>query len=261
MASGKASRRKRAAQQARVAAVAAQNPRAGARRWVLLAALAAVAVAVAIGVALAGGSAEAEAPTAEGSALPEATEAAAIFRGIPQRGTALGRPSAPVTVVEFLDLQCPFCREFAVDALPTVIDKHVRTGKVRIELRGLAFLGPDSERGLRAALAAGNQGSMFEFTELLYYNQGPENAGWLSQDLVESAARSVPGLDVARLVSDMDSGSVSDLVDAHRSEAERRGVDATPTIFVGPTGGELKRVSLSSPSDVAALESAIAAAA
>src|ERR687895_662573 len=75
--------------------------------------------------------------------------------------------AAPVTLVEFVDLQCPYCREFAVDAFPALVEKYVRTGKVRIELRGLAFLGPDSERGLRAGFAAGRQGRMFDLMELL----------------------------------------------------------------------------------------------
>ena len=209
MASGKASRRKRAAQQAQAQARAAQRgrPSVDRRRWVLAAVGAALLVAAVVGAALARGGGEEASAT--GSTLTDGPEATAVFKGIPQQGVALGRPNAPVTVVEFVDLQCPFCREFAVESMPALIEKHVRTGKVRLELRGLAFLGPDSERGLRAAFAASRQNRLFEFTELLYFNQGAENSGWLDQEMVEAAARSLPGLDVVRLVSDMDSGAVS----------------------------------------------------
>lgn len=258
MASGKASRRKRAAQRVQAPAVKSKRPSVDRRRWVLVAVAAAILVAVVVGAALSRSGNETV--VEGGSTLTDGAEAGAVFKGIPQSGVSLGRPDAPVTLVEFVDLQCPFCREFAVESLPTLVEKHVRTGKVRIELRGLAFLGADSERGLRAALAAADQNRMFEFTELLYYNQGAENSGWLSQEMVEAAARSLPGIDVARLVNDMGSGAVTDLLDEHADEAERRGVNSTPTILVGATGGELKRVVLDSLTDLTALEQAIAAA-
>lgn len=225
---------------------------------------AAVLAAIAISLVLAVGITWANSDTRDvsrGSTLPTASEAMAAFQGIPQRGLALGRRGAPVTVVEFVDLQCPYCRQFELEALPSLIDEQVRSGNVRVEIRGLAFLGPDSERGLRAVLAASHQDKMFELMELLYHNQGVENSGWLSQELVEAAARSIRGLDVTRLVDDMDSASVSALLDAHAAEAARRGVDSTPTVLVGRTGGDVTQVELSSPSDVAALERAIAAAA
>ena len=236
----------------------AQRAGAGRRRWVLLAVAGAVAVAIAVGVILAstGGSDE----TGDGGTLPNAAEAVAIFSGIPHQGPRLGPADAPVTILEFVDLQCPFCRDFVIQAVPTLIQRHVRPGRARLEVRGLAFLGEDSERGMRACLAAGLQGRMFELMELLYYNQGAENSGWLSQDLIEAAARSVPGLDEERLLEDMDSAAVSRLLEEHAEEAERRNVTGTPTILVGPTGGELTRVQLSSATDVAAVESAIAAA-
>jgi protein-disulfide isomerase len=71
----------------------------------------------------------------------------------------------------------------------------------------------------------------------------------------------VPGLDVARLADEMGSGAIAERIGEHAAEAERRGVDSTPTIFVGKTGGELRRVELTAPSDLAAIERAIAAAA
>jgi protein-disulfide isomerase len=113
---------------------------------------------------------------------------------------------------------------------------------------------------MRASLAAGAQNRMFELMQLLYYNQGPENSGWLSQSLLEAAARSLPGVDVARLLEEMDADAVSHRLHEDASEAKRRGVKATPTIFVGPTGGELSHVTLGSPDDLEALEQAIAAA-
>lgn len=259
MASGKASKKKRA--QAPVQApMRRKDSRSGDHRLWVAAAVAAVLVLAAVAATLLtrgeeGGGA------AAGATLPEASEIASLFRGIPQTGTTLGRPDAPVTLVEFLDMQCPFCRQFETEVVPTLAGDHVRGGRLRLETRGLAFIGPDSERGLRAVLAAGLQGRLYELRALLYANQGSENAGWLSEDLVEAAARSIPGLDVPRLLRDMESAEVSDLISQHADEAGRRGVNSTPTVLVGPTGGELRLVQMESAGDLAAVEAAIEAAA
>ena len=74
-------------------------------------------------------------------------------RASPRTGTAIGSPDAPVTLVEFADLQCPFCAQWATDAFPDLVEEYVRPGRLRIEFRGLAFIGPDSEKALRAALS------------------------------------------------------------------------------------------------------------
>lgn len=259
MASGKASKKKRA--QVRVQAPARRtDSRSGDRRLWVAAAVGAVLVLAALAAVLltrGGGGGDA----GVGTTLPEAAEITQLFRGIPQEGAALGRPDAPVTLVEFLDMQCPFCRDFETDVVPTLVRERVREGTLRLETRGLSFLGPDSERGLRAILAAGLQGRLFELKALLYANQGAENSGWLSQDLVEAAARSIPGLDLPRLVEDMGSDAVDELMAQHEDEAERRGVDSTPTVLVGPTGGELRIVRMQSAGDLAAVEATIEAAA
>jgi hypothetical protein len=53
-----------------------------------------------------------------------------LFEGVPQRGVTLGRADAPVTLVEFADLQCPFCAEYADRTLPTIVQRYVRSGRV-----------------------------------------------------------------------------------------------------------------------------------
>jgi protein-disulfide isomerase len=257
MASGKASRRKRATERQ---APVRRDTRSGDRRlWVAAAVVAALVVAAVAGVLLTRDDGGGDA--AVGTTLAGASEITSLFQGVEQEGVVVGSDDAPVTLVEFVDLQCPFCRDFEDAVPPQLVPDEVREGRLRIETRGLAFIGPDSERGLRAVLAAGLQGRLYELKALLYANQGAENSGWLSQELVEAAGRSIPGLDVPRLVADMESDAVDDLIAEHSADAERRGVNSTPTVLVGPTGGELRLVQMEGPADVEALEAAIAAAA
>jgi protein-disulfide isomerase len=261
VASGKATKRKREAVRTPPPPARPRPASSGPDRrlWVILAVVGAVLIAVVAGVLLTTGGDDED--LSAGGTLPGAEEVIAPLDGIPQEGVVLGEEDAPVTLVQFIDLQCPFCREYEVEALPPLVEEQVRDGQLRIETRGLSFIGPDSERGMRAVLAAGLQNRAYELTSLFYANQGAENAGWLSDDLIAAAGRSIPGLDVEKLFDDMGSGTVDDLLEEHAADAETRGVNSTPTVLVGPTGGDLKVVQIESPSDVASIEEAIEAAA
>src|SRR5205823_5256779 len=104
--------------------------------------------------------------------------ASSVFAGIPQPGPALGSPHAPYTLVEFVDLQCPFSARFDREVLPAVIRRFVRTGLLRLELRTVAFLGPDSAPLAAATTAAGMQDHMWQFADRVFRDQGRENSGY-----------------------------------------------------------------------------------
>src|SRR5262249_46701091 len=82
-----------------------------------------------------------------GNAVPGAGAVHALLKGVPQHGNVLGSPNAPVTMAEYVDLQCPYCRQFELSVMPKLVSNYVRTGKLRIELRPVAFIGADSVRG------------------------------------------------------------------------------------------------------------------
>ena len=109
-----------------------------------------------------------------------AAEVEKNLAGIPQQGLLLGEAGAAEKVVEFVDLQCPFCAEFSTGALPQVIDEKVRTGEIALELRVIGFLGEDSLEAAQMAAAASMQNRLFEFAETFYLNQGEENSGYVT---------------------------------------------------------------------------------
>lgn len=254
MPSGKQSKRRRQA-----AATAPPPRRRQASPRVLIGALVAVvliAIGIVVGVIALGGSGGSSS-SANATTLPSAGDAQQLLAGIPQHGTVLGKPSAPVTMTEWIDLQCPYCQQFETQALPVLIRKYVRTGKLKVDARLIGFLGPDSQRGRLAALAAGKQNKLFNLAELLYYNQGPENTGWLNDDLLASAAVSIPGLDAQQVLSERNSSQISNEANALDTQAQEQGVNSTPTILVGKTGEQPKLVKLSSPTDSATIARAI----
>ena len=222
-----------------------------------------IVVAVVVALVLSGGNGSSGLPknaVAVGSlrnALPGASDVAAEFKGIPQHGTTLGSRTAPVTMVEFIDLQCPICRDFETQVFPNVVSKYVRTGKVKVVVEPWAFIGPDSIRGQRAMLAAADQNRAFDFAQLLYGNQGTENTGWLNDGMVYKAAASIPGLRVKQLFTQRSSTAVKNAAGAVAASANASGVTGTPALFVGKTGTTPKYVPLRGGTDEATLVGAL----
>jgi protein-disulfide isomerase len=222
--------------------------------------LGSVAVAVAAAAALVAVFAFGSSNSSTSSAtVTGAARVDALLHGIPQQGTALGSPSAPVTLVEFADPQCPYCGVWARDALPPIVDRYVRSGKVRVVFEGMAFVGPDSATALRTALAAGQQSRFWNVLELLYENQGTENTGWVTDSLLREIGAAVPGLDTERMLADRSSAAVDRAVANADSVARAAGVNSTPTFGVGRTGGQVRLVPVTSLT-AAALTPAIDAA-
>ena len=191
----------------------------------LLAAIAVVAVAAVVALAGPGKSEPA------GSGAPSDS----LLKGIPQSGITLGSPDAPVTLVEFADLQCPFCAQYERDVLPDIVRRYVRTGKLRLELRLLRFLGPDSDRLARAAAGAAAHDRMWQFVGLAYQRQGQENSGYATQDFIE-------GLAADAGIRSLDAGTAAER-QVRRAEqaAGTLGIDSTPSFLIGRTDGRLSR--------------------
>lgn len=229
-----------------------------------VAVVAAASVAIVLAVVLSGGSSpKATSAPAVGSlvnALAGAAEVVTLFKGIPQHGTTLGTPSAPVTMIEYVDAQCPYCRTFETQVLPDVVRRYVRTGKLKIVLRMWAFIGPDSSRGQAAVLAAARQNRAFNYLELVFDQQGVENTGWLSDNLLTSVAASIPGLRVHRVLDERNSAVVKADATTVDTLARGNGITSTPTFVVGKTGTAGAKVALSGPTDEQGLVRAINAA-
>ena len=198
---------------------------------------AAAAVVLALAIAGCGGADDDPAPEDERALHGEAT-LAERFGGIPQDGAILGRPEAPYTLVEFADLQCPFCAHFDRDVLPAVIERFVRPGKLRIELRPVAFLGPDSATGAAATLAAGEQDRMWQFVDLWYRNQGPENSGYATPEFLSRIGRAA-SLDLDRWQGQSNSPELIATAEDNERAARTARIYGTPQFRLGPTGGTL----------------------
>jgi protein-disulfide isomerase len=230
-----AAREARLAHEAKIRAAGAARR----RRQTLLGVLAGAAVVVVAAVAISSGGGT-SANAASGGKLNGAAFSAKLFAGIPQQGTLLGRPSAPVRVVEYADLQCPYCDAYSVTALPTLVQNYVRTGEVSMRFENLSFIGPGSVAAGRTAAAAERQNKLWSFIDLMYLNQGEENSGYVTPSYLRRLLDAVPGLNVPAALGASAAPSAAAALTRANTVATQDGVEATPSFLIAKAGGPLR---------------------
>jgi protein-disulfide isomerase len=200
----------------------------------------AVIAAAVIGTSLAGK------PSTPPPILKHALSANTLFQGIPQRGLALGSERAPLTLVTYVDPQCPYCRAWETNVLPTLVRDYIRAGKLRVEVRLLRFLGSDSAKATGYLASASLQNKLFPMMEVMYLNQGPENSGWFSNAFINSLGNSTKNLNILKWKKDALSSEAEKVALLSQNDAVKYRVKGTPAIFLGRTGGKLNKIELSS---------------
>jgi protein-disulfide isomerase len=214
-------------------------------RLLLLAGAAALAIVVVVVViVVAGNGGSGPSVTTSTTSANGATEAQTIFKGVPQSGDYVGNANAPATLTVFEDPQCPFCRQWDADTLPTVMQNYVRTGKLRLRYRGIEVIGPNSVAGLRAIYAAGVQNKLWNMSVALYERQGDENSGWITIPVIKDAAHEI-GADPAKIIVDADSKAVTADLNASAAEQRALGVNSTPSFVIQKPLGQPEALNVS----------------
>jgi protein-disulfide isomerase len=191
------------------------------------------------------------------SSTNDNNEIAALLEGIPQSANALGQPAAPVTLEYFGDLECPYCRAFSLEVLPSIIERWVGAGKLRIEFHALQTATREPEVFLAqqvAALAAGRQERAWHFIETLYAEQGEEGSGYVTDAYLQGIAGQVAGLDLALWAGDRRDPELASEIAGDERVAENAGLTGTPSFLIGVSGGAMSRFS---PSDPTSFDTAI----
>jgi protein-disulfide isomerase len=179
-----------------------------------------------------------------------------LLSGLQQEKLVLGDPKAPVNLIEFGDLQCPVCKSYSEEILPSVIQNHVKSGDAKITFRNFTIIGPESVPAGAAAIAAGAQGQGWTYLELFYKNQGKENSGYVTDEFLTSVAKGAGVKDLAKWEKERESKKLLKEVTKTTSQAETFGFTGTPSFAIeGPStnGVEL----LGSPGDSKTIEEEI----
>ena len=134
-----------------------------------------------------------------------------------------GNPKGDVTIVEFFDYNCPWCKK----SFPGVMSLIETDKKVRLVLKEFPILGPDSEYASQAAIAAGGQGKYLEMHKAMYQHQGH-----MTKEAVDEVAVSL-GLDMAKLKKAMEETATMEVINKNRDLGQTLSISGTPAFVIG----------------------------
>jgi protein-disulfide isomerase len=227
--------------------------------WTVAAAIVVVGAAIVLSGTGGGGGGR---DIARGAGAGAATvgQVSTLLVGIPEAGTTLGDPKAPVTLEYFGDLECPYCQLFTLGALPSLIETYVRGGRLKIEYGSVETATRDPavfEAQQVAALAAGEQDRLWYYVELFYREQGAEDSGYVTAGYLQGLAAQVPGLNLARWSVDRGDAALAGELRTDQRVDGQAGLSGTPAFLLGRTGGRLAAFGPTSLTDPAAFDTAI----
>ena len=164
--------------------------------------------------------------------LPQATRPPDVVAQVRIAGNpSLGRADAPLTMIEFSDFQCPYCRRFFETTLPALKAEYIDIGKLRYVFRDFPLdrLHPQARKAAEAAHCAGDQGKYWQMHEVLFHNQKA-----LQVEHLKTYAYS---LNLNHLIFDdcLEQGKYAVEVQKDFDEGAAAGVQGTPGFFLGKT--------------------------
>jgi protein-disulfide isomerase len=161
-------------------------------------------------------------------------------------------------MIEYGDLQCPFCAQTSDTVLPDIIRNYVRTGRAKLIFKDVAFIGTDSIRAGQMGAAVAEQNKFWPFMHLFYTNQREENTGYVTDDFLREIAGGVAGVNVAQAMRDRGNPAFQrDMTAAQNEWQGRYGFQGTPAFVVGRTGGRLTPVNTDNGATYDILSSAL----
>jgi len=147
----------------------------------------------------------------------------------------IGNPNAPVVIAYW---QCPFCKRFELQTLPTLINKYVITGKVKVVFKDYQFLGPDSQTAGIVAKAIWDlyPNSYFKWQTAMYNTQDGENSGFGNlKSILTLIHNKVPEMNPAKIAAQVEKyrSKYQQELDADKIEGSKFGINGTPGFIIG----------------------------
>jgi protein-disulfide isomerase len=172
-----------------------------------------------------------ETATLPADATPEATKEPLVPL---DDDPVLGSPDAPVTMIEYSEYLCPYCRRFVLETMPLIEEEYIDTGQVKLIFRDFPVHGEGAIAMAMVAECAADQDKFWEMHILLYERVEEWSA---SEELLDTLMGYADELSMNTDVfySCLQEGTTIDRIREDYEIAVQEGVDATPTFFVNGT--------------------------
>jgi protein-disulfide isomerase len=148
---------------------------------------------------------------------------------------AMGDPNAPVKIIEYSDFQCPYCKMFADETEPLIVENYVKTGKVYFVYTPFGpsgnYIGKESEDAANAAFCAADQNKFWEYKDTLFAHHTGENVGDFPVSRLESFAKDI-GLDMTKYNTCFSESTFKPKLDEGFTDGNNAGVGGTPSFVI-----------------------------
>ena len=162
----------------------------------------------------------------------------------------LGNIDAPLTLVEFGDYQCSFCKKHFVQTHDLIMKNYVATGNVKILFKDMIVTpGEDSIHAAHATHCAKDQGMFWKYHYMLYNNWEGENTGWITTDNLNKFAQKID-MNMNEFSKCMSENKWMELITASKNDANTLGITGTPSFFLIGPENELEKIHGAQPYDV-----------
>jgi len=158
----------------------------------------------------------------------------------------LGNTNAPLTMIEFGDYQCTYCKKFFRETEGLIVENYVKTGKVKIMFKDFIVVGGDSANAANAAHCANDQKMFWLYHSILYNNWDGEDTGWASFDRLHEFANELE-LNMDEFSKCMSELKWEGLINSSQTDGRVIGVTATPTFFIIDQNNNILKITGAQP--------------
>ncbi len=156
---------------------------------------------------------------------------------IKQGSPYYGKDTAPITIIDFSDFQCPLCKRHVDNTEQQINSTYVQEGDIAYVFKHLPNRGFDSMPAALAAQCTNDQGKFWQYHEVLYKNQGPIDSGWANAENLKKFASQIPGINMEQFNSCFESKKYDDLIKSDISLANSLGFTETPSFIIAKNDG------------------------
>ena len=169
------------------------------------------------------------------SAPTQLVQPPTVYNGLTVNGSSVGSATAPVVMQVYEDFQCPACEAFITTELPSLLHDFVGPGTLRIEVNDIDIIDAGGTESLNLAVGAAcaeQQNLYWQYHDVVYWNQGPEDTGYYTADLIARFAAAA-GLNMTTFDACVGSPTaLAQAINDRTTAAKAAGVHSTPTLVV-----------------------------
>jgi protein-disulfide isomerase len=162
-----------------------------------------------------------------------------LYTLINQESPYYGNLSSPLVVVDFSDFQCHLCKRYVDNTEQQINSSYIQSDKAVYVFKHLPNRGFDSKNASLAAQCTNDQGKFWEFHKILYANQGPIDAGWVSSENLKKFALQLQGFNITKFNSCFDTRKYESFIDKDIALANSLGFTETPAFMIMNSEGSI----------------------